>query len=152
MKKLTLLLVIVAGLWFGCSKDPVDNGGPEIWAGRLIVQNTPQSYPYTSIDTDQVSLSVDAGTYELDHLTRNSGLCNSYGVIRNFGLPAFKLVPSGADYDGQCDQQRIASGDFTARFRGDSLVVGPDTQEVLTPNNGQTMHDTMIFFFQLTLR
>jgi hypothetical protein len=145
-------VIVVAGFWFGCSKDSVNDSGPEIWAGRLIVHNTPQSYPYTSIDTDQVSLAIDAGTYELNHLTRKSDLCDSYGVIRNFGLPTFRLVPSGADWDGSCDQQRIPSGDFTARFRGDSLTVGPDTQEVLTTNNGQTMHDTMIFLFQLTLR
>jgi len=152
MRKLIVLGSLIALLWLACQKTPVQTSGPEVFAGRLVVHRTLEAYPFTFIDTDQVSLAIDAGSYELTHPTRNSDLCDSYGVIQHFGTNTLTLLPSGANFDGSCDQLRIPSGAFQVVFKSDSLLIGPDTLEVVTTVNGTTARDTMVFFFQLTLR
>ncbi len=152
MKRGFLLAGLVALSWLACRKEPTDTGGPEIYAGRLVVHKQLEAIQYPYIDSDQVTFTVDAGTYELKHAVRNSGLCDSYGVVRHFGTNELTLIPSGADFDGNCDQLRIPSGTFEVVFKRDSLIIGPDTQEVITNVNGVTAHDTMVFLFQLTQR
>jgi len=138
------------GVWLACSDDPVSPSATDVFTGESKVVMQLQSYPLLDSFTDEVELTVQGTSYTLLYTISNSGLCNSYGRIEEFGTGRMILTPTAADFDGQCDSLRLPRGEFRTEFRGESLFVGPDTVGYVVDVDGQDYYDTLIFEFALT--
>lgn len=120
------LLILLCGLFLGvvgCSsddEDPVDVRAS--YRGELQVDFDPMTVGEQWTDT--ILFSVNNGTYSITHLTSNGNpvsLCDSEGKIGGFNTALIRLDVQ--DYYGSNCSQRGPSGEFTARFVGDSLVL-----------------------------
>jgi len=127
-----------------CEKEPPP---PEIevYSGELRIAEIKESPPWTFHYNDTVIFTVEGGTYRLEHVTNESGLCSSRGKAIGFGTNTLRLTPETTDYSN-CDTLKIPQGEFKSVFRGDSLYLGPDTQVFNTQ-----FTDTMIYQFWLKL-
>ncbi len=151
----TLLVILV---FAACNKEPQQEKVFEVYAGDLVVRKCVDAPGVAcTTSTDKVTFTVDGTNYDLEHVTRNSNLCNSEGRIVNFGGDWFKLTPDRIQHTGNCDSLRVPSGQFRTDFDGDSLRAGPDTSAIVwystiptNPEDSQKHTDTVIYTFRLT--
>ena len=127
MKRAAVLLIAAMAVMPACSDDPVSPSVTDVFSGESKVIMQLQSFPALDSFTDEVELTVQGSSYTLLYTVSNSGLCNSYGRIEEFGTARMILTPTAADFDGRCDSLRLPRGEFRTTFRGESLFVGPDT-------------------------
>jgi len=137
-------LILLGLILVGCSEDKIPPPQVEVFLGELVVHEFLEDYPTWVRDTDQVVFTVEGGTYNLEHVTKKSDLCDSKGKAIGFGTNTLMLIPTYAD-GGNCDHLKVPQGEFKSVYRGDSLYLGPDTQMF----SGQYPY-TMIYEFQLT--
>ena len=150
MKRAAVLVAAAASVWLACSDDPVSPSVTDVFTGEAKVVMQLQSNPVLDSFTDEVEFTVQGASYILLYTMSNSGLCNSYGRIEEFGTARMILTPTAADFDGQCDSLRLPKGEFRTVFRGESLLVGPDTVDYVVDVDGRDYYDTLIFEFTLT--
>ena len=141
MRRIIILCAVAALIWAACEDKAIEGGESEVWKGELAVHKRVEGYQWPFIDTDQVTFTVEGGLYTLKHTTNPSQLCNTQGLVRNFGRNIMTLEVTGSEY-AACDSVRVPEGDFDAIFRGDSLYIGPKT--VSYPRG-----DTVTFHFML---
>ena len=132
-----VLLLFVAG---GCDNGPAEPPVVEVFSGKLIVK----PFGVAWADTDAVVFTVEGGQYSLKHTINNSSLCNSNGNVADFGKNRIRLTPTSFGSTSNCDSLHVPQGWFKAVFRGDSLLLGPDTQII----SHQSV-DTMVYSFRL---
>lgn len=152
MKRVYFGFFLAAALLAACGDDPLEPGSVERWVGELSVSEIVDGFPTAQPDTDAVAFTVEERLYSLVHQTNNSGLCNSDGEVLNFGSAAMTLVPIFTAGASSCDSLHVPAGTFRTAFRGDSLIVGPDTVELSYRLYQITYTDTMIFYFRLQRR
>lgn len=125
MRKLGLLVFLfglVVGV-MGCSSDDEEPAVVRAsYRGELQVDFDPTTVGEQWTDT--VLFSVNSGVYSVTHLTSNgnpASLCDSEGRIGGFNTAQVRLEVQ--NYFGSGCSQRGPSGEFTARFSGDSLIL-----------------------------
>ena len=150
-------LIVLGLILVGCSEDKIPPPEIEVFSGQLEFHKFQEIFPHWDIDTDIVVFTVEGGEYTLEHLSNSTHLCNSEGIIRNFGSSNLTLIPTSVDYVNYCDSLHIARGEFKSVFLSDSLYLGPDTRIVQWVDTVQEnpliiRHntDTMIYYFRLT--
>ena len=137
-------LILLGLILVGCSEDKIPPPEIEVFSGELAVHEFQEAYPTWLKDTDQVVFTVEGGTYNLEHVVKQSDLCDSKGRAIGFTTNTLTLTPTYV-HTNNCDSLKIPQGKFKSVFRGDSLYLGPDTQ--VFP--GEHAY-TMIYHFRLT--
>ncbi len=125
-KTLKGVFILFFVLVIGCEEDTKVTPDIEVYYGELSITRTKDWLPWTDYFTDTVSFTVEGNEYRLIHQTRASTLCDSKGIVNNFGTNELWLEPREID-TGNCDYQKVPQGKFVSVFRGDSLYLGPDT-------------------------
>ena len=104
-----------------CSDDKKNEDTSELFAGELTISKVEEVYERT----DFVNLSIFNRTYDINHVTNESNLCDSYGTQSGFGSNKLILSPDTTLPGNNCDNIRIPRGEFNAIFDGASLELGP---------------------------
>jgi multidrug efflux pump subunit AcrB len=146
MKKLTVLFAYLAVVLLlvsvaGCQKDLVPPPEREVFTGRFTVVNIDIAEMKR---TDSVVLTVEDGRYRLDHVVNTSNICSTSGSVFGFGSNSLRLEPTTMTTTN-CDSVRVPQGQFKAIFKGDSLILGPETLQF----EGKTGQETWEYTFRL---
>ncbi len=116
-----ILSIIVVLFIAGCSEDKEADRSTELFAGELTI--TRIEIPY--VRTDFINFTVYGRSYHLDHINKESNLCDSYGNLAGFGTNKLIFLPDTTLPSSNCDNIRIPRGEYDAIFKGASLELGP---------------------------
>lgn len=137
-------------LSIGCGGTSEEPPQVEVFSGEVEVMDLLETHPDSTVRVDTVVFTVEGADYRLDHLTHNSNLCSSGGTIGNFGSNRVTLTPVFHVPGGNCDSTRIPKGEFKAVFKGDSLILGPDSVGYIIEVDHQQFRDSLCFTFWLS--
>ena len=118
------VLMLSMAVALGCDKDREEPPALEKYSGEMEVD---EFFGDDTIVVDTVVFTVEGTQYHLTLTTHNSDICSSGGEIGNFGTNMIRLTQIYYVPGGGCDSVRLPQGEFPAAFKGDSLIMGPDT-------------------------
>ncbi|MFH1373780.1 MAG: hypothetical protein ABII79_08300 [bacterium] len=117
-------LMLGLAVALGCDEDREEPPPLEKYSGEMEID---EFYSGTPAVIDTVVFTIEGTQYHLTLTTHNSGICSSGGEIGNFGTNMIRLTQIYYAPGGGCDSVRLPQGEFSAAFRGDSLILGPKT-------------------------
>jgi hypothetical protein len=119
MRSQSLLIALGALVCLtGCTEDMEPTSSRDVFGGRLTLKPRGLAYEHT----DSVILTVDGASYQLTHITHYTDLCDSRGTVNDFGRNYCSFQPTYV-ITQDCDTMRVPRNNYTAVFRGDSLIM-----------------------------
>lgn len=134
----------------GCGSDSVAPPPREVFRGVLVVENLLEPDTNLNITTDTIVFTVDGNDYRLEHVSHNTNECSSGGAIADFGSNRILLTPEYLIPRSHCDSLHILHGHFKAAYRGDSLLLGPDTVFFERDTPYEHLRDSLSYTFRMT--